>query len=162
MTAFNISGLVSGIDTNALISQLMTAAAAPQTALQGQATADQIKISTYQAVNSKLAAVQTAAQALTSSATWSSTTATSSSSTVVATGSTSAQAGSFTTFSVVTVATGQVSTVSAGATIANPAAGLDIIGTDSIDHHIALSDGSPATVAAAVNAAGLAVRASVI
>ena len=107
----------------------MTAAAAPQTALQNQVATDQSQLAAYQAVNTKLAAVQTAAQALARRDTWNATTATSSSSTVVATGSTSAQPGSFTTFSVLKVATAQVTTVAvSGAAVADPNAGIDVVG----------------------------------
>jgi flagellar hook-associated protein 2 len=163
MTTFNIGGLVSGIDTNSLIDQLMSAAAAPQTALQTQVTNDQSDIAAYQAVNTKLAAVTTAAQTLSDADTWMATTATSSDSSVVATGSTSAQAGSYTTFSVLKVATAQVSTAAvSGTTIADPTAGIDVVGGDGTTHHIALTDGTPATVAAAINSAGVGVRATVI
>jgi flagellar hook-associated protein 2 len=163
MTAFNISGLVSGIDTSSLIDQLMAAAAKPQTALQSQAQTDQNQIAAYQAVNTKLAAVQTAAKALGQSDTWNATTATSSNASVSATGSTSAQPGSYTTFSVVKVATAQVTTVtSGGAAVADPAAGIDVTGADGVSHHLALSDGSASAVAVAVNAAGLGVRAALI
>lgn len=163
MTNFSISGLVSGIDTSSLIDQLMTAAAAPQTALQNQVTTDQSQLSAYQAVNTKLAAVSTAAQALSQAGTWNATTATSSNSSVVATGSTSAQPGSFTTFSVLKVATAQVTTVAlTGATVADPSAGIDVVGADGTSHHIDISDGTAATVMSAVNGAGLGLRASLI
>ncbi len=163
MTAFNISGIVSGIDTTSLISQLMAAAAAPQTALKNEVTTDNNQISAYQAINTDLAAVESAAQALSDPDTWNATTATSSSSSVVATGSTSAQAGSYTSFDVLKVATAQVTTVAAtGSSIADPANGIVVVGADGTSHHIDLADGSAAGVAAAVNAAGLGLRAAVI
>lgn len=163
MTAFNISGLVSGIDTTSLIDQLMTVAAQPQTALQTQATNDQSQLTAYQAVNAKLAAVQTAAQTLASSDTWNATTATSSNPSVVATGSTSAQPGSATTFSVSKLATAQITTVATGgADIADPASGIDVVDSGGTTHHLTLTSGTASGVAAAVNAAGLGVRAALI
>jgi len=163
MTSFNISGLVSGIDTSSLIDQLMTVASAPQTALQNQVATDQSQISAYQAVNTKLAAVQTAAQALASSDTWNATTATSSDPSVVATGSTSAQPGLSTTFSVTKLASAQITTVATGgADVADPNAGIDVVDSSGATHHLALTDGSATSVASAVNAAGLGVRAALI
>ncbi len=164
MTAFNVSGLVSGIDTSSLISQLMTVAAAPQTALQNQVTTDQAQISAYQSINSQLAVDrhrrpdagrrldlagrhrhvvgffrrrQCRRRAP-----------------VAATTPPSRFSRSPPPRSVRSSAT--------AATIADPSAGIDIVGSDSVSHHVSLTDGSPAGVAAAINAAGLGVRAAVV
>jgi flagellar hook-associated protein 2 len=163
VTTFNVSGLVSGIDTSSLISQLMTVAAAPQTALQNQVAVDQTDISAYQAINSQLASTATAAQTMAAASTWQAATATSSDPSVVASAGAGASSGNYSTFSVLKVAVAQVSTLSAtSATIADPSAGIDIVGSDSVSHHVSLTDGSPAGVAAAINAAGLGVRAAVV
>ena len=67
--SISLSGLLGGtagqIDTTTLISQLMTAAALPQTQLKDQLTSVTNIATAYQSINTKLSAVQTAAQALT-------------------------------------------------------------------------------------------------
>jgi flagellar hook-associated protein 2 len=60
------TGLVSGMDTGSLISQLIQAEAAPQTALKARLTATQSTASAYRTVNTTFAAVRAAAEALTS------------------------------------------------------------------------------------------------
>lgn len=73
-----ISGLVSGIDTTALINALMAAYQQPQVNLQHQQSAVQTQISDWQALNAKLAALQTASDAINSLRNWSVVTASSS------------------------------------------------------------------------------------
>jgi flagellar hook-associated protein 2 len=164
VSAFAISGLSSGIDTTSLISQLMTVAAAPQTALKNQLSTQQSQISAYQAINTKLTAFQAAADALNQASTWGSTTATSSSSSVIATASATATAGTSATFNVVQLATAQISTLAASAAsvVANPPSGIDITDQAGNVHHVALADGAAATVASAINSAGVGVRAAVV
>lgn len=141
MSAFSISGLSSGIDTTSLISQLMTVAAQPQTALKNQLSNEQSVISAYQAINTKLTALQTAADALSSSDAWAATKATSSVASVVASTSTGAIAGSSVTFNVNQLATAQISTVSAssGTVVSTPSNGIDITDSTGTVHHISLS-----------------------
>lgn len=165
-TSFNIAGLSSGIDTASLISQLMTVASRPQTALKTQLSGLQNVVSAYQDINTKLAAVKTAADTLASADTWAGTTATSSDKSVVASGSTAAITGTSTTFTVNKVAKAQVSTVA----IANPAsaatsvaAGIDLLDAQGhVATHVDLTDGSAAGVAAAINNKNAGVRAAVI
>ena len=59
-----VDGLVSGLDTTALINSLMSAEAAPQTALKTRLTSTQSAASAYRAINTRFAALQTAADAL--------------------------------------------------------------------------------------------------
>jgi flagellar hook-associated protein 2 len=165
MTSFNIAGLSSGIDTASLISQLMTVAARPQTALKTQLTGLQSVVTAYQDINTKLAAVKTAASALAGADAWAATTATSSDKSVVATGSTAAVTGSSSTFTVNKVAKAQVSTIAIAdpANAANQAAGIDILdAVGTVTHHIDLTSGSAAGVAAAINSQKAGVRAAVI
>ncbi|RJK92823.1 flagellar filament capping protein FliD [Vallicoccus soli] len=70
MSTMSISGLVSGLDTSSLISQLMQAERAPQTALKAKVTAAQAVVTAYQTVNSKFAALQTAAEKFTKGTAW--------------------------------------------------------------------------------------------
>jgi flagellar hook-associated protein 2 len=163
VSAFSISGLSSGIDTASLISQLMTVAAQPQTQLKNQLSAQQNVLTAYQAINTKLTALQAAADAVKQPSTWAATKAVSSSTAVIASTTSAAASGSATTFDVIRMATAQISTVAAtGAVVASPPNGIDVVDSAGVTHHLALSSGSPAAVAAAVNNAALGIRASVI
>ncbi len=163
MSAFSISGLSSGIDTNSLISQLMTVAAQPQTQLKNQLSVQQNTLTAYQSINTKLTALQAAADAVKQASTWGATKAVSSSTAVVASTTSAAIAGSAATFDVIRMATAQISTVAAtGAVVAAPPNGIDVIDSAGVTHHLALADGSASAVATAVNNAGLGIRATVI
>lgn len=161
--SFSMTGLLGGtagqIDVTTLISQLMSAAALPQTQLQDQLGTQQSQIVTYQAINSKLASLLTAGQQLTDPTTWSATSATSTSSAVVATSAAGAPLGS-TTFGVTAIARAQISTVAAdtsGNVVSDPSAGIVVNGTS-----ISLTSGSASDVAAAINAAKVGVSANVV
>jgi flagellar hook-associated protein 2 len=83
------TGLISGMDTGALISQLIQAEASPQTALKSRMSATQSAASAYRTVNVTFLAITAAAEAALKPEIWTSTKATSNSSTVaVAVGST--------------------------------------------------------------------------
>lgn len=167
-SSFSVSGLLGGaagsIDTNALVSQLVAAAALPQTTLKNQLAAEQTKVTAYQAINTTISALQTAAQALTDPTAWTATTASSSNAGVVASSTGAATAGS-TTFDVLALAAAQISTVAAdvnGNVVSNPAGGMTITGSDGTAHAISLASGSATDVAAAINAAQVGVRATVV
>jgi flagellar hook-associated protein 2 len=162
VSTFSISGLSSGIDTTSLISQLMTLAAQPQNALKNQLAGEQREISAYQAINTKLSAFSDAATAVQQA--WGATRASSSSSAVIASTNSTAVAGSSATFDVLQLATAQISTlaVTASTVVSNPPNGIDITDHAGVVHHVTLTDGSAASVAAAVNSAGVGVRAAVV
>jgi flagellar hook-associated protein 2 len=162
VSAFSISGLSSGIDTTSLISQLMTVAAQPQAALKNQLSTEKSVIGAYQAINNKLTAFSAAATAVQQA--WGATKASSSNSAVIATTGSTAIAGTSATFDVVQLATAQISTlaVTAATVVSNPPNGIDITDHAGVVHHVNLSDGSAAGVAAAVNSAGVGVRAAVV
>src|SRR3954469_2729056 len=90
----SIGGLVSGMDTTTIISQLMQIEAQPQSLLKNQLTTTQNQAAAYRDINSLFASPPTAADALTQSSTWALTKASSSSATVSASATTGAQAGS--------------------------------------------------------------------
>ena len=166
--SISVSGLLGGtagqIDTTSLISQLMAAQAVPQNQLKDQLTTVTNQLSAYQSINSRLTAVQTAAQALTDATAWRATTATSTSSAVVATSSATALAGS-TTFSVTQLARAQVTTIAAdstGTVVSVPSAGIRVTDSSGNVHNVALTSGTAADVAAAINAANIGVRASAV
>jgi flagellar hook-associated protein 2 len=68
MTMALSTGLISGMDTGTLISQLVAAEAAPQTALRARLSATNLAASAYRTVNTTFAAVRAAAEAMTTNA----------------------------------------------------------------------------------------------
>jgi flagellar hook-associated protein 2 len=158
----SIDGLISGLSTSQLITQLMQVEAQPQTALKNKVTVEQKVITAYQAVNSKLAALQTAAKALTKDTTWQAVKATSTSDAVVATASNGAAVGD-TTFDVSRMAKAHLVTLTldgSGAVTAGRPLEVSIGGADPV--YVPVATDTPAGVAAAINAAGLGIRASVV
>jgi flagellar hook-associated protein 2 len=108
MTSFAVDGIVSGLDTTALITALMQAEAMPQAALQTKVTDTNTVISAYQSVNARFAALQTSAEALSKATTWSAVAASSSDPSVGVTADANASVGSL-SFRVLSTAAGQIS-----------------------------------------------------
>ena len=79
MTMSLSTGLVSGMDTGALVSQLISAEAAPQTALKARLKSAELAASAYRTVNTTFLAVRAAAEAATKADIWTPVKATSSS-----------------------------------------------------------------------------------
>jgi len=71
MASLSSPGIGSGLDVNALVTQLMTVEKAPITLLDKKEASFQAKLSTYGTLKSSLAALQTAAKALATPATFS-------------------------------------------------------------------------------------------
>lgn len=95
----SISGLVSGLDTASIVSQLMQIEAQPQNALKSQLVSVQTDGVAYRDVNTSFAALATAAAAVTQASAWQAMSASTSDSSIVASTTSGAQAGSV-TFSV--------------------------------------------------------------
>jgi flagellar hook-associated protein 2 len=156
-----VDGLVSGLQTSTIISQLMQIEAQPQTNLKNQVTKEKSVVSAYQSVNTKMAALKTAAENLTSASGWQAVKTSSSSTAVTATALPGTAAGT-TTFDVKALAATHVVTAThLPATGVTGGAGLDI----SYGHtplHINVTDDTPQGVADAINAIGLSLKASVI
>ncbi|HKT01392.1 MAG TPA: flagellar filament capping protein FliD [Rugosimonospora sp.] len=158
----SISGLVSGLDTSSIISQLMQLEAQPQALLKQKVSTEQGAVTAYQAVNTKMSALQILAETLTKDTTWQAAAATSSSTSVVATASAGAPNGQY-TFDVTKLAAAQVST------IALPASGVTSDGNVYISINGAAPTAVPVTtdtpqgVANAINAnSSLGIRATII
>jgi len=64
MASLSVDGLVSGLDTTSLISQLISAESASQTRLKVQLSTTKAAADAYREVNTKVDAVRTAAAAL--------------------------------------------------------------------------------------------------
>src|SRR6185437_6715532 len=80
----SVSGLISGLDTSSIITQLMQIEAEPQTALKNTLTSTQSAITGYQDLNTKFQALLASAQTLQTASTWGARTATSSDGSVAA------------------------------------------------------------------------------
>jgi flagellar hook-associated protein 2 len=87
------TGLISGMDTGALVTQLIQAEAAPQTALKARLATSQTTASAYRTVNTTFAAIRAAAEALTTTAVTAARKATSDNAAVTVSASASAIAG---------------------------------------------------------------------
>ncbi|GAB7189379.1 flagellar filament capping protein FliD [Kineococcus sp. NUM-3379] len=90
----SVDGLVSGMDTTSIITQLMRIEAQPQARLKNTLTSTQGGVTALQSVNSKMAALKTAAEALQKATAWSPATATSSTDKVAVSTTSGASAGS--------------------------------------------------------------------
>jgi len=113
-----LDGLVSGMNTTELISQLMKAEALPQTALKNKVTTQNKVINAFQTINTKMAGLAAAAKALGSADAWGAMKATSSSDAAVVTARAGASAGSL-SFRVEEVATTHTVTFT-GKTVDSP------------------------------------------
>ncbi len=93
MASSSVDGLISGLDTTTIISQLMTIERQPQDALKSKKNDANTTLSVYQALNTKFASLATAAQTLSRVSDWRVMKASSSSSAVVATATSGARSG---------------------------------------------------------------------
>ncbi|MFC4062437.1 flagellar filament capping protein FliD [Planomonospora corallina] len=165
MAGSTVDGLVSGLSTSSLISQLMQVERVPQTQLKSKVTAQEKIQTSYQAINTKLAALKTAAEDMTKGTSWQPAKVTSSSTSVTPTTTAGATTGSV-TFDVLSTAKAQVSTVTFGSATDPALAGgatkvsLTIGTAAAVD--IDVTTNTPQGVAEAINAKGLDVRASVL
>jgi flagellar hook-associated protein 2 len=171
--SMSVDGLISGMDTTALISQLLQAEAGPQLALKSKLSATQTAASAYRTVNTTFAAVRAAAEALSTSTLAASRKATSNSTSVTASASTSAVDGSSLTFSVTGVASTQ--TLMSNSTWSSPTAAVrsaaepawpieirDVTGTTVIKSIDVPAGATLNDAAAAINKANAGVTAAVV
>jgi flagellar hook-associated protein 2 len=167
----SVDGLVSGLSTSSLITQLMTVEAAPQARLKAKVSTAQTAVASYQSVNGRLSALKTASDNLSQLSTWRGITATSSSSAVTATALTGTNgAAGTTTFDVASLATSQITTARVGTSGDITGNGTITINigpldgsTEPVPHVIDISkDQSAKGVAEAINAAGIGVKAAIV
>jgi flagellar hook-associated protein 2 len=158
-------GLISGMDTASLITQLMQVEANPQTLLKGKLADTQADAKAYRAVNTKFDALRTAAEALTKATAWGAAKASSSSTGVTANASATSAPGTL-TFSVTSVAATHA-VISAGKwDSTSEALGLTAplqFSHDGVTTDIPLPDGATlADAVTAINAADKGVTATAI
>ncbi|MGE3621015.1 MAG: flagellar filament capping protein FliD, partial [Acidimicrobiia bacterium] len=165
MANASIDGLVSGLDTTALVTQLMQLERQPQVRLVQHRSAQEAAVAAYRSINTRLEALQTAAAGLTGPDGWERRTVTTGSDAVSATVEPGAPLGTI-AFDVVQVAAAH--TVVHATAVASP----DTQVTDGPTFTVTPDGGDPieldagngslAAVAAAVNAADAGVRAAVV
>ncbi|MFV0632973.1 flagellar filament capping protein FliD [Demequina sp.] len=164
MASLGIDGLVSGLDTTTIISQLMQIEAAPQTLLKSKQATTQDVVTALQSINAKLRSLAEAATSASTAKNWAVFSATSSHSAVSAKASGASTAASL-TFSVDSVATAQVSlsqAVADGSPLVPDPPLLTIRHADGTMREITAAGGSPQEVAKAVNDADAGVIATVV
>ena len=159
----SIDGLVSGLSTSDLISQLMQVEAAGQTRLKTRVTAQQKVNASYQSINTKIAALKTASTTVMDATApiWANAKATASSDAVSVTASAGASTGQL-TFDVKRLAQAntQTSTVASTGSIQN-GAGLSVtIGTTTTP--ITVTTDTAQGVVDAINGAGIGVKAALV
>lgn len=155
MANASIGGLISGLDTATIITQLMQLESRPQAMLQSRVTSQQKALTSLQTVNAKLANIASKAADLAKLSAWSPTKATSTDDKVTVTATTSAAPASL-AFDVVATATSTRATFGTALPTSATAAGTP---TFSIDHTdpgradvvLTLTDTSLKGVAAAIN-----------
>ena len=170
MSGMSVDGLVSGLQTADLVSQLIDAERGPQRLLQSKSSFLQKAITAFQSLNSKFAALSTAAKAITGdvlspSTAWKAVTATSSDATRVAVSAQAGAAPTSLTFSVQQLATA-ATTFSTGTT----ASTTDVVTTQSslnltkngVTTTLAVGTGTLAEIVTAVNGANAGVTASAV
>ncbi|WP_308200933.1 flagellar filament capping protein FliD [Actinoplanes sp. M2I2] len=166
----SVDGLVSGLQTSSMINSLMQVEAAPQNRLKSKVNTAQTAIASYQSVNAALTSLKNSADGLGQLSTWRAVKATSSSSTVTATALTGTNGASGTTvFNVKSLAKNQITTakvptsgdISSG-TIQITTGPLDGGTKDKVNTITLGDDKSAKGVAAAINAAGIGLKATVV
>lgn len=160
----SVSGLVSGLDTASLISQLMQIEAQTQTSLKSRLGTEQKTLSSLQDLNSAFSSLATSAGDLATSTAWNPVAVTSSNPDVVATAGTNAVPGPVTltvnavaqahqvSFNTTALMTGTVAT---GPTV-------HLAFADGTTEDVATGDGSLSSVISALNASGTGVKASTV
>lgn len=160
----SVSGLVSGLDTSSLISQLMQIEAQAQTALKSRLSVEQTTLSSLQGLNSAFSSLATSAGDLAKSTAWNPVAVTSSSPDVVATAGPNAVTGPVTLTVNAVAQSHQVSfnttalmtdTVATGPTV-------HLAFADGTSEDLATGDGSLSSVISALNASGTGVKASTV
>ena len=137
----SISGLVSGLDTSTIISQLMQLEARPQNLLKTKMSTEQKVVTALQGINAKLAGIATKGAELAKSTAWSATKATSSNDRVLVTADPGASASSI-AFTVSSVATAAAASFAANGTVNGSA--TDTVMTAGVDYTITYDDGRSA------------------
>jgi flagellar hook-associated protein 2 len=161
----SVSGLVSGLDTAALITQLMQIESAGQTRIKSRLTSAQSDLKSLQDLNSKLAALATNSGDLAKATAWNPVTVTSSNALVSATAGTGAIAGPLSLTVGHTARTHQLSFTTTAALTATVTTGSTMVRLDRLDGttvDLETGDGTLQGLVNALNASGTGVKASTV
>jgi flagellar hook-associated protein 2 len=166
MASLSVDGLVSGLDTTSLISQLVAAEGTVQTQLKTRLSETKDAAAAYRGINTKIDALRSAAENLGKDATWTAAKATSSSTAVAVAVTGTPQSGSV-TFTVNEVATAHAlvgGTTQSSTTAAGAYGDLTVYGPDgtTVKGTIAVGSGSLTDTAAAINKSALGLNATVL
>ena len=161
----SVSGLVSGLDTASIISQLMQIEAQPQQALKTKQTVTQSLVTALQSLNTKVASLGSAATRAAPASSWQALAASSSDSSVTATATGTGQPTAL-TFRVDQTAQNQTSLLSAaaaGGLLSGQAGTLTFVGAGGSVVPVSVAAGAtPQQVADAINGASAGVSAVAI
>jgi len=161
----SVSGLVSGLDTSSIISQLMQVEAQTQTRIKSQLSTEQSNVKSLQDLNSAFAALATSAGDLAKATAWNPVAVTSSSSLVTAKAGTAAVTGPLTFTVGHTAGAHQLRFASTAALTATVTTGSNLVRIDHLDgttQDVDTGDGTLRGLVNGLNAAGTGVKASTI
>lgn len=162
----SIGGLVSGLDTDSVISSLLSIEKQPQTALVTKQTAVSTLKTALQTLNTKTASLTEFAQKVAKSSSWNAYTATSSDTSVTATASSSAQVTSL-SFRVDKVAASQSSVIDLGdgtdlTSLLGSSGSMTVKKADGTTTTITPKSSSLTELVSAINSSDAGVRATVV
>ena len=156
MANTSIGGLVSGLDTATIISQLMQIEAQPQSRLKARVSTEQTAVNALQALNTKLSTLATKAGELAKASGWGASTATADNTKVTATAAAGATPATL-TFQVVQTAGRSQAVFNATATrtgpVATPGSDLTLSYADGRSVTVNTGDGSLQAIAGAISSA---------
>ncbi len=161
----SVSGLVSGIDTSSIISQLMQIEAQTQTNLKSKVTTEQSNVSSLQDLNTAFANLAKSAADLAKTTAWNPVSVTSSSDKVTATAGANAVTSPLSLTVGHTALTHQLSFATSAANTAVITSGSTIVKIDHLDgttQDIDTGDGTLAGLVRGLNATGTGVKASTV
>ncbi len=166
MAGGSVSGLVSGLDTSTIVSQLMQVEAAGQTRIKSRMAAEQSSVKSLQDLNTKLAALATTAEKLGKATEWNPVSTTSSSDKVTVTGGPAATIGAV-SFTVGRLAQAHAAAFTNSAQMTDTVtSGSTKVKLDLLDgtaaREIDTGDGTLAGLVRGINAAGTGIQASTV
>ncbi len=159
MANLGIDGLVSGLDTTAIINSLITLEAQPQALLKTQQSTVASRLTALQTLNTSIKNFATSAGDLSSFGAFNLFSATSSQTAVSATASTSAAPSSL-RLGVTSLASAQVSVTASMPAFAGTPPVVTIVGADGVAHEITAASDSMSDLASAIDSAGVGVTAT--
>ncbi|WP_369258069.1 flagellar filament capping protein FliD [Geodermatophilus amargosae] len=165
MASLSVDGLISGLDTTSLISQLVAAEGTVQSQLKTRLSETKDAAAAYRSINTKIDALRSAAETLGKDATWTAAKASSSSTAVAVAVTGTPQTGSV-TFTVKSVAAAHAvvgTAAHSSATTGGVYSDLTVTDADGVPTGtIAVGTGSLADTAAAINKSSYGLNATVL